>query len=219
MIEIKSMSKKFTDLHALKDISMNITKGEMVAIMGPSGSGKTTLLNCMGGLEKPTSGEVMISNINVSNMTSEERQLFRREGIGYIFQDFRLLDQYCVIDNVMLPALPYSPINKVKERAELLLKKFHIEHCKNQLPNTISGGEKQRTAIARALINDPFILLCDEPTGNLDSENRDRIMNALSQLKREGKTIVIVTHDSDVAIRCDRQFNIRDGVLKEGIKV
>ncbi|HEU5139983.1 MAG TPA: ABC transporter ATP-binding protein [Bacillales bacterium] len=202
-------------IYALNHVNLGIRRGEWVSILGPSGSGKTTLLNCVGGMDRPDEGTIENSGQGLSALSAKEMQVYRRKTIGYIFQDFRLLDQYTVLDNVMLPQIPYKPLEEVKEKAVSVLEEFEMDHRMKHLPGQLSGGEKQRTAIARALLNEPTLLLCDEPTGNLDKENRDRILGVLKRLQGDGRTILLVTHDPEVAEVGDRECFLRDGVLEE----
>src|SRR5699024_6150125 len=204
MIRVHEVTKSYIvsqdSVSALSNVSLPIRNGEWITILGPSGSGKSTLLNCIGGMELPSHGNVEIDGQSTSNMTNEQLQALRRHQIGYIFQDFRILPQYNVLDNVCLPLLPYEKRATVLTRAKQRIEDVDLIHRLNHLPEELSGGEKQRVAIARALMNDPDILICDEPTGNLDEKNRDRILQTIAQLHNKGHTIVIATHDPDVAI-------------------
>ena len=202
---------------ALNKVSLSIQNGEWVSILGPSGSGKSTLLNCIGGMELPSHGNVEIDGQSTSNMTNEQLQALRRHQIGYIFQDFRILPQYNVLDNVCLPLLPYEKRATVLTRAKQRIEDVDLIHRLNHLPEELSGGEKQRVAIARALMNDPDILICDEPTGNLDEKNRDRILQTIAQLHNKGHTIVIATHDPDVAKEGERSIYLRDGQVEQEV--
>lgn len=199
---------------ALNDISISINKGDWLTVLGPSGSGKTTLLNIIGGLETITSGEVAIEGVLLNELSKKSLQSFRRNTVGYIFQDYRLFEQFSVIENIMLPQLPYRPRKELEIRAEETLEMVKMTHRRNHLPSTLSGGEKQRTAIARAILHKPDILLCDEPTGNLDEVNRENILNLLSSLHNEGMTIIIVTHDPYVAKAGGSQVYLRNGIIQ-----
>ncbi|MDQ0157908.1 ABC transporter ATP-binding protein [Robertmurraya andreesenii] len=208
----------FNTIHALQDVSLSIEKGEWITILGPSGSGKTTLLNVIGGMERSSSGEVEVVGIQLDKLSDDSLQDFRREKIGYIFQHYRLFDQFTVLENVMLPQWPYMSKKENEERATAMLSKLHMSHRLYHLPGELSGGEKQRTAIARAMVHSPEILLCDEPTGNLDRENRDNVLSCLEGLHQEGMTILIVTHDEEIAKYGDRVLFLRDGILKERVE-
>lgn len=202
---------------ALNKVSLSIQNGEWVSILGPSGSGKSTLLNCIGGMELPSHGNVEIDGQSTSNMTNEQLQALRRHQIGYIFQDFRILPQYNVLDNVCLPLLPYEKRATLLTRAKQRIEDVDLTHRLNHLPEQLSGGEKQRVAIARALMYDPDIIICDEPTGNLDEKNRDRILQTIAQLHNKGHTIVIATHDPDVAKEGERSIYFRDGQVEQEV--
>ncbi|QVK17405.1 ABC transporter ATP-binding protein [Mycoplasmatota bacterium] len=201
--------------HALKDMNLKIQKGEFVGIMGPSGSGKTTLLNMLGGLDEPTSGQVELMNYDLSKMNQNELALFRRKHIGFIFQDFNLLDSLTVKENIMLPMiLDHKEESLMKEKANELIQYLSIQALENKYPYQISGGQKQKTSIARALINEPSILLADEPTGNLDSKSSISIMQSLEKLNQEKEsTILLVTHDALAASFCKRIIFIKDGKI------
>ncbi|QYZ78288.1 ABC transporter ATP-binding protein [Methanofollis formosanus] len=200
------------DVVALDDVSLDIMEGEFVAIMGPSGSGKSTLLNQIGSLDVPTSGDLFIDGRNTREMTDDELTDLRRDSIGYIFQKFNLIPLLTLYENVEYPLiLKYGKRDESGRATELLkmvgLEGAMIEHT----PTEISGGQQQRVAIARALVNDPKILLCDEPTGNLDSKTSTQIMEILADLNRRGKTVVMVTHDPATAEYANRTIVIRDG--------
>ncbi|MGG0719202.1 ABC transporter ATP-binding protein [Robertmurraya massiliosenegalensis] len=205
-------------VHALKGVSLSIEKGEWITILGPSGSGKTTLLNIIGGMERSTSGEVRISDTELAQLSDDHLQNFRRDKIGFIFQNYRLLEQFTVLENVMLPQWPYKPKKEIETRATEMLTQLGMIHRLHHLPGELSGGEKQRTAIARAMVHSPEILLCDEPTGNLDRENRDNVLSCLNDLKQDGMTIILVTHDEEIASFGDQILYLRDGILKERIR-
>lgn len=218
-IEIHNMSKTYhtgiESIHVLKEIELSIESGSWLTITGPSGSGKTTLMRCLSGIERADSGQVFLGELNAMKATEEERRSFRRKNVGYVFQDFQLFDQFDVLTNVMIPLLPYHPKEVVEEKAKQLLESVGLLPRKNHMPSQISGGEKQRTAIARALMNDPQLILCDEPTGNLDLGNRDQIMKILQEIHQKGVTIVLVTHDPELATYGDLQYEMRDGHLFE----
>ncbi|WP_079707775.1 ABC transporter ATP-binding protein [Paraliobacillus ryukyuensis] len=198
---------------ALKNISLTINKGDSLTIIGPSGSGKTTLLNVIGGMVPLTNGEIFVEKQAIHQLTTSELQKYRRTNIGYIFQDYRLFDQFTVLENIMLPQWPYQSKEKMEEKAKALLKELHISHRETALPASLSGGEKQRVAIGRAILHQPDILLCDEPTGNLDEVNRNNVMDILNMLREQGITIILVTHDHEVAKHGTKKIFIRDGEI------
>ncbi|PLR81998.1 ABC transporter ATP-binding protein [Bacillus canaveralius] len=214
--DIQVVYNSFHPVYALQDVSLSIEKGEWITILGPSGSGKTILLNVIGGMERSSMGEVEVAGMLLNGLSDDALQDFRRNKIGFIFQHYRLLDQYTVVENVMLPQWPYLPKKEIERRATEILSQLHMSHRLEHLPGELSGGEKQRTAIARAMVHNPEIL-CDEPTGNLDGENRDNILTCLEDLHYNGMTILIVTHDEEVAKYGDRSLFLRDGILKERV--
>lgn len=218
MIEIKQATKTYhqgsKEIHALRDISLTIAKGEFLSIMGPSGSGKSTLLNLIGGLDQPTSGEIFIDAIPLHGISDDELTLIRRRRIGFIFQFFNLLPILTAAENAGLPLLLEGlPFSKVKPRAEALLRKVGLAERIEHRPEQLSGGEMQRVAIARALITNPAVLLADEPTGNLDSATSEEIFRLLTGLHAEGQTIVMVTHDRQAAGHGTRLITLKDGAL------
>ncbi len=200
---------------ALRGLSLEVREGEMVSIMGPSGSGKTTLLNLIGALDKPTKGKVIVDGKNLEQMSDEQLALFRRKTIGFIFQSFNLIPRLTALENVEVPMIAEGvPREKRIKKALMLLDMLGIANHANHRPSELSGGEQQRVAIARALANDPKLVLADEPTGNLDTKNKEIVMEILRRLNEEtGVTIIVVTHDPDVARRTDRIHYIRDGVV------
>ena len=214
MIKMKNINKSFGEGHNERKIfnnfSFEINRGEIVAIMGKSGSGKTTLLNIIGGLESIDSGTYLFDNIDVSKMNEKQLLKFRRKNISFVFQNFSLINEYSVEDNILLP-LGYKlgfKTKKSKTKVDDLLNKLEIPYVKKQKIETLSGGEKQRIAIARALISNTSIILADEPTGALDEKTGKLIINLFKKLRQEGKTIIIVTHDEDIAKECDRIIKI-----------
>lgn len=200
---------------ALKGVSLAIGKGEFIAVVGKSGSGKSTLLNLLGGIDRPTSGKITVNGNEISSMGEGRLSRFRGENIGFVFQFFQLMPTLTVLENVLMPMdfLGRIPASKRKERAEMLLSKVGISAHAGKLPSALSGGEQQRVAIARALSNDPGILLADEPTGNLDTQTADDVFRLLESLSFEGKNVIMVTHNDDLAEKCRRIIRIKDGLI------
>jgi putative ABC transport system ATP-binding protein len=196
----------------LSQVSLAVRKGEFIAIMGPSGSGKSTLMNIIGCLDRPTSGQYRFEQREISTMTDDELAAIRNGKIGFVFQTFNLLPRFSALKNVEVPLI-YSgvPARSRKERAAPLLEKVGLADRMQHKPSELSGGQQQRVAIARALVNNPPLLLADEPTGNLDSRSGEEILNILTGLNQQGVTIIIVTHDKDVAARCKRILHLKDG--------
>ena len=216
-IELKNVSKTYQtaieSIQVLKEIDFTMESGSWLTITGPSGSGKTTLMRLLSAIEKADSGQVTIGPLDATAAVDEERRSFRRNYVGYIFQDFQLFEQFDVLTNLMIPLLPYESRKVVEEKAKSLLETVGLQHRQNHMPSQISGGEKQRVAIARALMNDPQLILCDEPTGSLDLDNRNQVMEILQEIHQQGVSIVLVTHDPELAKYGDLQFEIRDGQL------
>tara|TARA_B110000037_G_scaffold220248_1_gene287401 strand:- start:1236 stop:1937 length:702 start_codon:yes stop_codon:yes gene_type:complete len=224
MLEINKLHKSYaigdSSLHVLKGIDLSIAKGEMVAIMGSSGSGKSTLLNIIGMLDEADSGDYILDNVPIKNLTEKKAAIYRNKFLGFIFQSFNLINYKNALENVALP-LYYQGLQR-KERqvkARFHLQKVGLLDWETHLPSELSGGQKQRVAIARALASDPKLLLADEPTGALDTTTSSDIMAFLQQLNGEGKTILIVTHEEDIAAMCKRIIRLRDGVIMEDKKV
>jgi putative ABC transport system ATP-binding protein len=207
------LSKKYGDLAVVKDVSISIGAGEFVALVGKSGCGKTTLLSLLSGLERPTSGKVMLDGTEITSATEDELALFRRNNVGFIFQSFNLIPTLSAWENVALPLFPIKMAgDERKRRATELLERMEMGHRMDHLPAALSGGEKQRVAIARALINHPKVLFADEPTGNLDSATGDAIMEILTRLHtKEGVAILMVTHEVELAKTADRSIRMHDG--------
>jgi putative ABC transport system ATP-binding protein len=207
------------EIHALRGVSINIDSGEYVAIMGPSGSGKSTLMNLIGCLDTPTKGSYLLNGKEVASMNDDELARIRNEEIGFVFQTFNLLPRATALHNVELP-LVYAGISARdrQERARQALEKVELTSRASHRPNELSGGQRQRVAIARALVNNPSILLADEPTGNLDSKTGVEIMAVFERLHAGGNTIVLVTHEADIAAQAHRVIHIRDGQVEKDVK-
>jgi putative ABC transport system ATP-binding protein len=219
LIKVKDIVKDYKNgdvvTHVLRGVSFDVKEGEFVAIMGSSGSGKSTLMYILGFLDKPTRGKYYFERLDVSKLDDDKLAEFRNEKIGFVFQSYNLLQRTSVLDNVLLPTT-YSPgggAETAKERAVDLLKKVGLEHRLNHKPNQLSGGEQQRIAIVRALINNPRLILADEPTGNLDSKSGEEIMEILQSLNEEGKTVIMVTHEKYTAECAGRILHIKDGLI------
>ncbi|EAI3388455.1 ABC transporter ATP-binding protein [Campylobacter coli] len=212
LIQIKNLSKEFGKVKALDNINLNIYKGEWLAIMGPSGSGKSTLLNILSLMDNPSSGKYILDNEDLEQINEEQKITLRREKIGLIFQQFHLIPYLSALENVMLSQYYHSSVDE--EDAKAVLEKVGLSHRLSHLPSQLSGGEQQRVCIARALINNPEILLADEPTGNLDEANEKIVLETLQKLKNEGKTIVLITHNPELAKFADRTLILQHGVLK-----
>lgn len=218
MIRIEQLSKVFrTELietTALHSINMQVNKGEFVAIMGPSGCGKSTLLNILGLLDSPNGGKYYFDGTEATGLSEKQRTLLRKGNIGFVFQSFNLIDDLNVFENVELPLIALNyPRLKRKKKAEEILEKMQIGHRKNHFPRQLSGGQQQRVAVARALITNPKLILADEPTGNLDSQNGEQVMQWLENLNAEGTTIIMVTHSLNHAERAHRIINLFDGKI------
>ena len=216
LLQVQSLNKTYTRgnqiVRALKDVSLELKAGQFVSIMGPSGSGKSTLLHLMGGLDRPTSGCVILNGDAIERMNDDELSLFRRKRLGFIFQFFNLLPTLSALENVALPRLlDGEPLKNIEPKARELLEMIGMGKRTDHKPDQLSGGEMQRVAIARALIADPLLILADEPTGNLDSKNGEAVMHLLNDLHREGSTICMVTHDPRFAKHADREVHLFDG--------
>ena len=216
MIEIKNIKKSFGSLQVLKGIDLSIGKGEIVSIVGPSGAGKTTLLQIIGTLDRPDSGSVYVDNIDVTQLSQKKLSDFRNRHIGFVFQFHQLLPEFTAIENIMIPAYIAGVSTKeARRRAEELLQFMGLSDRAKHKPNELSGGEKQRVAVARALINNPNVILADEPSGSLDSKNKEELHQLFFDLRdKYGQTFVIVTHDEQLASITDRTIHMRDGQLE-----
>jgi ABC-type lipoprotein export system ATPase subunit len=218
----EGLSKHFKDqgevIKAVNDVSFAFTEGQFVAIMGPSGCGKSTLLYILGGLDKATSGELVVDGVDVRRLSARKEHLFRRQKLGFVFQSFHLIPNLTALENVVLPMELKGGRSRQerRERAQKLLLQVGINDDRhNHKPGKLSGGQQQRVAIARALANDPKVILADEPTGNLDSRNGKLIMDLLKQLSQQGKTVIVVTHDSSIARIADVRMKLQDGCIEE----
>lgn len=218
ILEVKGLKKIYTtrfggnQVQALSNVSFSVEEGEYVAIMGESGSGKTTLLNILAALDKPTNGEVVLDGKILAQISEKEISAFRRDNLGFVFQDFNLLDNFSIQDNIFLPlVLARTSYVDMKKRMIPIVKKLKIEDILNKYPYEVSGGQKQRTAVARALITEPKLILADEPTGALDSRATDDLLGMFSQINKDGQTILMVTHSVKAASHAGRVLFIKDG--------
>lgn len=219
IIEIHDIRRRYqvgdTEVNALAGVDISIYKNDYVAIMGPSGSGKSTLMNILGCLDTPTSGTYILNNTNVSHMDENELAEVRNKEIGFVFQTFNLLPRYTALENVALPLI-YSGVSKRRrmERAQKTLESVSLGDRMEHKPNEMSGGQRQRVAVARALVNNPSIILADEPTGNLDSKTSIDIMRLFENIYAQGNTIIVVTHEEDIAMHARRVVRLRDGIIE-----
>ena len=224
IIKTENLVRHFTvgtqTVEALRGVSLDINKGEFVAIMGPSGSGKSTLMNIIGCLDSPTSGTYYLNNKNVSTLDDDALAMIRNHEIGFVFQNFHLLARNTALDNVMLP-LKYAGIDKSEQEeiAMEVIKSVDLESRAHHQPSELSGGQQQRVATARALVNKPSILFADEPTGNLDSKTGDDVMKLFTNLHKQGQTIILITHEIEVANQAERIISIKDGKIFEDQRV
>ena len=219
LIRVKNLKKQFQIgseiVNAIKDISFEVNAGEFISIMGPSGSGKTTLMNIIGCLDTPTSGEYHLDDSEVSLLDDDELAAIRNRKIGFVFQSFHLLTRNTALKNVMLP-LTYAGYDKSEatDKAKSVLNKVGLDDRINHKPNELSGGQQQRVAIARALVNNPSIIFADEPTGNLDTKTGEEIMNLFKELHMNGQTIIVITHENEIADQTERIITVKDGLIE-----
>jgi putative ABC transport system ATP-binding protein len=223
IITVKNIRKTYVmgaqEINALKDISLDIFRNEYVALMGPSGSGKSTLMNLLGCLDSPSSGQYILNSQEVSKMTDSELAAVRNKEIGFVFQTFNLLPRMTALENVALP-LVYAGLGKAQRlaKATIALEKVGLGERMHHRPNELSGGQRQRVAVARALVNDPAIILADEPTGNLDTKTSIEIMGLFETIHQAGNTVILVTHEPDIAEYAHRIVRVRDGLIESDIK-
>jgi len=214
VIEAKNLSKVYRrgreEIYAIKEVDFSVSEGEFISIVGPSGSGKTALLNVLGCLDPPSGGSLRLNDIDISGLGERDLVKLRRDNIGFVFQQFHLMPALTALENIELPLL-FSHRDGNKSRIDSILKRVGLGDRGNHLPGQLSGGEMQRVAIGRALINDPMIILADEPTGNLDSETSQIIFELFSDLNRQGMTLIVVTHDLDMARKAHKMYKLKDG--------
>lgn len=218
--QVKALYRSYKNgiqrLDVLKGIDLSIKKNEFLVIQGPSGAGKSTLLHILGGLDYPTKGEVLFEGVNIYSLSENERAVFRNKKIGFIFQFYHLMPEFTALENVLLPSLlnSWRERKKATNYTKSLLDSLGLSMRMHHKPNQLSGGEQQRVAVARALINKPELLLCDEPTGNLDSQNGQKILNLLKEINSQGQaTVILVTHDKDITKIADRVICLKDGII------
>lgn len=212
ILKIKNLFKQYGNVNVLKNVNFSVKKGEFIAIMGPSGSGKSTFLNLIAGLDKIDRGDIFINKTNINKLNENQMAIFRRDNIGFVYQYYNLLPSLTVKENILLPSLLIEKRNF--DEYEKIIKSLNLKNQENYLPNDLSGGQQQRVAIARALINNPKILLLDEPTGNLDTKNAKKVMDLLTYYNELGQTIILVTHDINVAKRAKKIVTIKNGKIE-----
>ena len=219
MLVVKNIEKSLfhnNEGFLFQNVSLSVQSAEWISIVGPSGSGKTTLLNCIAGIYKVDEGTIELDGSLIHNLSDSQKSDIRRLQIGFVFQDFKLLPYYSVLENVILPLSKDKKSDQLKQKAALLLEQVGIDKSYyNRLPSSLSGGEKKRVAIARALISDPKLIICDEPTGNLDNDNKKQVLHILTKLKEKGHSIIVVTHDEEVANEGNRIYELKNSSLNE----
>ncbi len=220
MIQLKNITKTYigknVTTQALKGISISISSGEYICLHGKSGCGKSTLLNIIGGMDIPTTGQYLYNNMEVGKFSFRELAYFRNREVGYVFQSFHLLPTYTALENVAMPLVYRGVRKKIREdRARAALERVNLSEKRENFPSELSGGEQQRVAIARSIVHEPSLLLCDEPTGNLDEQNAKQIIEIIEAMRSDTSTLIVVTHDHELQQRADRQIRIQDGVLTE----
>ncbi len=215
MVELENITKVYhmgkVEVHALRGVTLSIAEGEMIAVIGASGSGKSTMLNVIGLLDRPASGRYLFKGVDVSQLNDNQLAEMRNKEFGFVFQDFNLLPRATALANVELPLIYSGNVRRRRERAGEALERVGLGERANHKPTEMSGGEQQRVAIARALVNNPSLILADEPTGNLDTHSSAEIMSIFQQLHREGKTVVLITHEADIAAQAERIIRLQDG--------
>ncbi|MDE3076640.1 MAG: ABC transporter ATP-binding protein [Chloroflexota bacterium] len=212
LLEIRNLTKSYGNVHALKGVSLGLSSGGWLSVMGPSGSGKTTFLNIVGGLDRPSTGQVLLEGTDLCSLNSKQAATVRREKIGFVFQQFHLIPHLTAVENIMVAQYYHSMADE--REAQVALDRVGLADRAHHFPSQLSGGEQQRVCVARALINYPSLILADEPTGNLDEANQQVIVDLFRELHREGHTIVLVTHDPDLGRLADRQVRLEHGSLR-----